>query len=255
MKDFKEKKDISRSDLADQDMEYNENTQFHALKVMDMEEEDRPRERALKYGCGVLSLADLWAIILRTGMPGHPITQLCRDLMRHCDNRLFTLERMERQKLLEINGFGNAKMLQVEAVLELIRRYNMEKLPSEMQIKSSKDLYDLMRYKIGNLPHEEIWVVFMNRKNVVISDMKITSGSAVCSVFDLKKIIKEALLFKAESIAMCHNHPSGNLTPSPQDDQITRKLHEACKFMELNFLDHLIITAAGFYSYSDNSKI
>ena len=95
----------------------------------------------------------------------------------------------------------------------------------------------------------------MNRKNVVIADRKITSGSAVCSVFDLKKIIKEALLYKAESMALCHNHPSGNLNPSPQDDQITRKLNEACKLMDLNFLDHVVITADGFYSYRDNSRL
>ncbi len=255
MKDFKEDKERLDTDSAEEVRNYEDVVHLQPMKVMDMEEEDRPRERALKHGCGVLSVADLWAIILRTGMPGHPITQLCRDLMRHCDNRLFTLERMERQKLLEVNGFGNAKVLQVEAVMELIRRYNREKLPEEIQIRSSKDIYDLMRYKIGNLPHEEIWVIYMNRKNVVITDMKITSGSAVCSVFDLKKIIKEALLYKAESIAMCHNHPSGNLTPSPQDDQITRKLQEACKFMELNFLDHVIVTADGYYSYRDNARI
>lgn len=228
---------------------------FDVLTVKEMDAEDQPREKALKFGISTLATSDLWALILRTGLPGVPITKLCRELMRLCDGKLFNLERLERQKLLSINGFGNAKMLQVEAVMELIRRYNAEKVADLTQIKQSTDIFDLMRHKIGNLDHEEIWAIFMNRKNEVIYDSRITSGSAVASVFDIKKILKEALLCRAESVAMCHNHPSGNLNPSVQDDQITRKLQEACKTMDLAFLDHLIITHSGFYSYRDNNRM
>ncbi len=225
------------------------------LTVKDMDPDDQPRERALKYGCNTLSTADLWAIILRTGLPGKPVTELCRDLMRSCGGSLFNLERMERARFMKVKGIGITKALQIEAVMELIRRYCRETVGNRIQITKSADIYDVMRHVTGNLPHEEIWALFLNRRNEVISKGLITQGSSVASVFDLKKILKEALLCDAEGVAMCHNHPSGNLRPSAQDDDITRKMQQGCKAMDLRFLDHVIITASGFYSYNDEARL
>lgn len=225
------------------------------MTVKEMDPDDQPREKAMKHGCKVLPTADLWALILRTGLPGKPITEMCRDLMRACDGRLFNLERMERRQLMTVKGIGTTKALQIEAVMEMIRRYCNEAVGERVKIRSSKDIYDTMRHEIGNLPHEEIWALFLNRANEVIGRERITQGSAVASVFDMRKILKEALLRNAEGLVLCHNHPSGNLTPSPQDDSITRKMKSGCEAMDLRFLDHLIVTADGFYSYCDQSRL
>lgn len=225
------------------------------MTVKEMDPDDQPREKAMKYGCKVLPTADLWALILRTGLPGKPITEMCRDLMRACDGRLFNLERMERRQLMAVKGIGATKALQIEAVMEMIRRYCNETVGERVKIRSSKDIYEVMRHEIGNLPHEEIWALFLNRANEVIGRERITQGSSVASVFDMRKILKEALLRNAEGLVLCHNHPSGNLTPSPQDDSITRKMKSGCEAMDLRFLDHLIVTADGFYSYCDQSRL
>lgn len=234
---------------------FDEEEPHRPMTVKEMDPDDQPREKAMKHGCKVLPTADLWALILRTGLPGKPITEMCRDLMRACDGRLFNLERMERRQLMAVKGIGATKALQIEAVMEMIRRYCNEAVGERVKIRSSKDIYEVMRHEIGNLPHEEIWALFLNRANEVIGRERITQGSSVASVFDMRKILKEALLRNAEGLVLCHNHPSGNLTPSPQDDSITRKMKSGCEAMDLRFLDHLIVSADGFYSYCDQSRL
>ncbi len=223
--------------------------------VKDFDPDDQPRERALKHGINVLSTADLWALILRTGLPGKPITDLCRDIMRSCNGSLLNLERLSRREIMKTKGIGVTKALQIEAVMELIRRYSLEHVGKKIKVATPADIYNIIRPEIGNLSHEEIWVIFMNRKNEIIEKRKITSGSAVASVFDLKKIVKEALLCEAQSVAMAHNHPSGSLRPSAQDEQITKSLKGACDLMQINMLDHIIVTPEGYYSFHDEGFI
>lgn len=223
--------------------------------VKEMDPDDQPRERALKFGISSLSTPDLWALILRTGMKGKPITELCRDIMRSCNSSLFELERLPLEMIMNIPGIGTTKALQIESVMELIRRYSTEKSRKKTKIMTPDDIFGYMRHKIGNLPYEQIWILFLNRANEVTGEKMITSGSAVASVFDLKKIIKEALLRDADAIVMVHNHPSGNLSPSIQDDNITASLQKACKMMELRMLDHVIVTTDGYYSYQNSGKL
>lgn len=220
-----------------------------------MDKNDTPREKALKHGCGVLSVPDLWAIILRTGSVGNPITELTRQMMRLNDGKLTMLERRTRKELLAIKGLGTLKALQIEAVMELIRRYNSEEPDETPQIKSSRDIFEVMKPRIAHLPHEEVWIVILNRRHQVVKLFQVSKGGWASSLFDVKVIIKEAMLENACSVALCHNHPSGNLMPSPQDDDITRRCHEACKIVDIRFIDHLIITPHGFYSYADHSRL
>lgn len=226
-----------------------------SLTVKDLPADDQPREKAEKYGCGVLSIPDLWALILRTGTPGNPITQLCRDIMTQNNNSLHTLERRTRQELRQIKGIGTTKSIQVEAVMELIKRYCHEEMPQEECISSSQQIYNYMRHEIGNRDHEEVWVLLLNRRNQVKKRVCLTKGTAVASLFDVKLAIKHAILENAEGVILCHNHPSGNTLPSTQDDNITRDLKRACEFMHLRLLDHVIVTANGYYSYHDNGRV
>ncbi len=224
--------------------------------IKEMAKDERPRERAINHGIGSLTTAELLALILRTGQPGLPITDLCRQLMDDNGNSLLRLERRSRSELMLTRGIGSAKALQVEAMMEVMRRYQREVTHKECgyQIRSSEDIQRRMHH-IANLDHEEVWIMLLNRRNEVIKEFRLTSGSSVASVFDTKMIIKRALLEDAQGIVMCHNHPSGNLMPSPQDDNITRKLSEACRSMDLRMLDHVIVSISGYYSYSDKGRI
>lgn len=223
--------------------------------VKDLPIDDQPREKAEKYGCGVLSIPDLWALILRTGLPGTPITELCRNIMENNNNSLHTLERRTRQELRHIKGIGTTKSIQIEAVMELIKRYCHEEIPMEESITSSEQIYRYMRYEIGNNDHEEVWILLVNRMNKVIKRVCLTKGTGTASLFDVKTAIKYALLENAEGIILTHNHPSGNLRPSIPDDNITKELKKACDYMKLRMLDHVIVTANGYYSYHDEGRL
>ncbi|MDE6793434.1 MAG: DNA repair protein RadC [Muribaculaceae bacterium] len=220
--------------------------------VKELDPDQQPREKAEKYGCGVLSVPELWALVLRTGLTGVPITELCRNLMKENDNSLHRLERRTRQELRGIKGIGPTKSVQVEAVMELIKRYCEEDIPLDTPITGSNHIFNRMKLKIGNLDHEEVWVLLLNRSNQVVKEICLTVGTSVASLFDVKKVIKYALLENAEGVILCHNHPSGGIEPSPQDRQITKELKNACDLMKLRMLDHLIVTSTRFFSFHDN---
>ena len=250
---------MRREDFGLEAHEPEDSVESQVLTIKEMSKDERPRERAINHGIGSLTTAELLAIILRTGQPGLPITDLCRQLMADNDNSLLRLERRTRQELMLTKGIGAAKALQVEAMMEIMRRYHIELTDSSTRqlhaIKTSSSIYERMRYRIANLDHEEVWIILLNRRNIVLKEFRLTTGSSVASVFDIKMIIKRALLEGAEALAMCHNHPSGNLRPSPQDDSITRKLYGACQTMDLRMIDHIIISVNGFYSYCDEGRL
>ncbi len=214
--------------------------------------DEAPRERAEKHGVEVLSNAELWALILRTGLTGLPITQLTARMMNEHDNSLMKLERRTRQERLALQGIGMVKAIQIEAVYEIAKRYFREGPDVRTRILSSKDIFNYMREQIGNLPHEEIWAIYLRNNNSVISRKHLTTGSSTASIFDIKALLRHALLEKADCLILCHNHPSGTLTPSQPDRNITKQTSDACKALSIRFIDHVIIGAHGYYSFHDN---
>lgn len=235
--------------------EYSGEERQHPMKVSELAPDDRPRERGLKFGIGSLTNAELLALILRTGSQGHPITELCKEIMAQNGNLFLNLERRSRQEIMLCDGIGEMKAQQVEAIMEIVRRYNQENLSDRVKVTSADTVYDIMKPKIGNLAHEEIWAILLNRANRVIWKERVSEGGAAATVFDAKKVFRIALINRAEGIILCHNHPSGNLRPSPQDDNLTRNFREACRTMDINLLDHLIITTGGYYSYKNESSL
>ncbi len=223
--------------------------------VKNLDADDQPRIKATISGCAVLSTADLWALILRTGTPGNPITALARDLMRCNGGKLHTLERRTRKELMAIKGIGITKALQIEAVMELMRRYNAETSGDNPVISSSRDIFRIMAPKIGNIPHEEMWAIMLNRRNEVVKLFQISVGSSVATIFDIKKLLKAALLENTCSIILCHNHPSEGNKPSTQDDNVTLRCKAGCEAMDIKLLDHLIICSDTYFSYADNQRL
>lgn len=238
--------------MIDYDSFNHEETPF---TVKDLPVDEQPRERLLKFGVSSLTNAELFAIILRTGTRNYPITELCRDLMRHNENLFLNLERKSREEIMEIKGIGQLKAMQIEAVMEIVRRYHREQMGERIQVKSAKTIFDVMKYEIGNLPYEEMWVIFLNRKNEIVGKLRISQGGSTSTVFDVKKVMRCAIFAHADAIILCHNHPSGNLRPSADDDNVTRSCREACKTLDLRFLDHVIVTSQGFYSYNESSNL
>lgn len=225
------------------------------LTVKEFDEEDRPREKAARYGIQSLSNAELLAIILRAGVPGHPITEIARELMKLNDNKFLNLQRMSDEQLKAIPGIGTVKVLELRVIMEIMARYHNETIGERPQIKNSKDIYDYFRHINANLPHEEMWALFMDNGNKVLAKLRVSIGSANATMFDVKKIMREALLRNAQSVALCHNHPSGTLMCSGPDQGITDSFAKACRAMDLRFLDHVIVSTEGYYSFRDNGKM
>lgn len=215
-----------------------------------------PMEKALKYGFSALEPSELLAIILRTGTQRVPVTKLTSDLMAQNEGKLKVLERRSRQELMQIPGIGPVKAFQIEAVLEIMRRYNIETLGDRFKIKSADDIFRYMQSQASNQPVENIWIILLNRQNAILERKLVSTGGTSATVFDLKTVLRHILLHPGvEALIMVHNHPSGNLRPSPQDDEITRMLKEGCNYLGLKLLDHVIVTQDSYYSYADSGRL
>ncbi len=227
-----------------------------AKMIRDVNPEERPREKAARHGFSVLTNAELLALILRTGTISKPITQICSDLFESCNGSFLNLMRKQEAELRQTDGIGPVKAQQILAIMELVKRFSNESMSARPNvIRHSGDLYDLLRYEIGNKTQEEIWLLTLSQSNSIIGRHALTKGSSVASVFDVKLALKKAILDEARSIVLAHNHPSGNLRPSPQDDAITRSMKNAAATMDLRMIDHIIVTNAGFYSYADQGRL
>lgn len=226
------------------------------ITIKEFDPDDRPQERAEKHGMSVLSLPELWALILRSGQPGVPITTLTRELMRSNGDKLRNLERRTRDELMQIQGIGRVKALQIEAVLEVMRRYERERLDDNIRIKTAQDIYDYIRPEAAPLNTEQIWIMVLSRSNMLLQCKPVSSGGTSSTVFDVRTILRELIAMpRAERVVMIHNHPSGNLTPSPQDDRITRSMKEGCTYVGLSFVDHLIVSQDEYYSYYEQGRL
>ena len=212
--------------------------------------DDRPREKALKYGFGALSQAELLAILIGSGTPGESVVELAQRMLQWCDNRLVPLGQKTIGDLKRnFKGIGDAKAITILSAIELAKRYSSEDFVAP-QITDSTKAYNLMKFQIGYLTHEEFWVVALNTAKRVIARVRIGQGGTSSTSADPKMIMKVAVDNLANSIIVFHNHPSGNLRPSLQDDNLTHKLVEAGKLLDIPVDDHIIVCANGYYSYA-----
>ena len=214
-------------------------------------EEDRPREKLLDKGRQVLSEAELIAILIGSGNRNETAVELSRRILADVGNNLNELGKLNVKELCKFKGIGDAKAISIVAALELGRRRKEAEIVKHDKITTSADVFDIMRANMVDLPHEEFWLLILNRANKVIKKELISRGGIAGTVVDNKIIFKTAVEHYASSIIICHNHPSGNLKPSEADIKITKSIKEAGKIMEIPLLDHVIITDTGFYSFAD----
>lgn len=228
------------------------------VRVTDLADSDRPREKALEKGIGVLTDTELLAIILGSGMPGKSVLSLSREILNDNNNSLARVSRMTTRELTsKYQGIGPAKAISLMAAIELGARC-MQALSAADQIPamtSSEAVYNYMRHKLERLVHEEFWALLLNRSNRIISAEKISQGGVSATVVDVRILLKKALDCMASGIILCHNHPSGALRPSAQDDSLTRKIAEAARLFDITVMDHVIVGQSGYYSYRDEGKL
>lgn len=215
-------------------------------------EDDRPREKFLLKGKSSLSDSELLAILIGSGSRNESAVQLCQRILASTNNNLNQLGKISVNQLTNFKGIGEAKAITIAAALELGRRRRAEETQELKKITSSKMIFEIMQPIIGELPHEEFWVLYLNNSNKVIHKAQLSKGGITGTVVDVRLIFKTAFEFNATSIILTHNHPSGKLVASDADIQITKKIKEASKYLEIVVLDHLIITENGYYSFNDS---
>ncbi|GAB3717411.1 RadC family protein [Flavobacterium koreense] len=215
-------------------------------------EDDRPREKFLLKGKSSLSDSELLAILIGSGSRNESAVQLCQRILFSVDNNLNQLGKLSIQKLTEFKGIGEAKAITIAAALELGRRRRTEDAEELKKITSSKAVFEIMQPIIGELPHEEFWVLYLNNSNKVIHKSQLSKGGITGTVVDSRIIFKTALEYNATSLILTHNHPSGKLLASDADKEVTKKLKLAGQQMDIFVLDHIIITENGYYSFNDN---
>lgn len=218
--------------------------------------EDRPREKLYQRGEEALTTAELLAILIGSGTPKKSAVELMREIMRDCDDKLILLSRLSVEELMRYNGIGEAKAITIKAAMELGRRRATEERVSALQtIDNSKQIYEYMRPQLGDLDHEECWVLLLNNSHRLIKRVRISQGGRTSTQVDVRILLKQALLGEATSVVLVHNHPSGSCKPSRDDDQLTEAVKRATQAVNIRLIDHVIVADGDYFSYAENGKI
>lgn len=218
-------------------------------------EDDRPREKLLLKGKEALSDAELIAILIGSGNKEESAVALAKRMLAFTDNNLNTFSKLSVLDLTQFKGIGEAKAISILTALELARRCRLEEALKETKINSSKAVFQIMQPIIGELPHEEFWVIYLNNANKIIHKMQLSKGGVTGTFVDTRLIFNKAVEILATGIILCHNHPSGKLSPSNSDKNLTIKIKQAGETLDIKVLDHLIITEKDYFSFADSNLI
>ena len=224
------------------------------LNINQWAEEDRPRERFVAKGAKALKTAELLAILIGSGTTKETAVELMQRILNDCGNSLRTLGQRSLQELTAYSGIGEAKAVTILASCELGRR-RQEEVVARQAVTTPAEIYAIMRPKMQDLDIEQAWIVLLNQSFRLINTVCISSGGISETAVDVRQIIKHAVLSNATVLALVHNHPSNNPSPSAEDDRITQRVKKACDIMRIHFLDHVIVTDGQYYSYQDKGKI
>ena len=225
--------------------------EYKKLVIKEWAVEDRPREKLSKNGSRSLSDAELIAILIGSGNLDETAVELSRRILASVDNNLNELGRKSIEYLQTYKGIGEAKAITIVAALELGKRRKESEIKNKSKITGSKDVADYFQSMLGDLNHEEFWILLLDRGNKIMDSFRVSEGGISGTVIDVRKILKVAIEKQASSIILCHNHPSGTLQASDADLKITRKITDASKLMDISVLDHVIIGNDKYYSFAD----
>ena len=225
------------------------------LSIKNWADDDRPREKLLRKGRSILSDAELIAILLGSGSRDESAVDLSKRILATVDHNLNELGRLSIKQLMGFRGVGEAKAVTIAAALEIGRRRRGETHHKITAIGCSKDAFELLQPIIGDLHHEEFWILYLNNSNKVLHKEQLSKGGMTGTLVDVRLVMKHALEQGAIGCILAHNHPSGTLEPSGSDRQITKKLQEAGKILDIKVLDHLIIAQNAYMSFADSGLL
>lgn len=225
------------------------------LNIKSWSEDDRPREKLSLKGAASLSNAELIAILISSGSNTESAVDLSKNILSHCDHKLSVLYQMTENDLKTFKGIGQAKAITIIAALEIAKRKSLEVQVEKPFISSSKDAFEYMRYNLQDLDHEQFWIILLNRANKIIHTTQISKGGISYTVVDPKLIFSAALEWKASSIILFHNHPSGNLKPSISDKKLTQRIKKSAELLEITVLDHIIVGQNTYFSFEDEHEL
>lgn len=226
------------------------------LRINQWAEEDRPREKLTRLGAAALTNAELLAILIGSGSPDESAVELMKRVLKDCNNNLNTLGKKSVDDFVKnYKGIGPAKAITILAACELGKRRQREEAEVRQDLSTSAKIYDYMRPIMQDLDVEEAWILLMNQHFKLKKAVRLSHGGLTDTSVDVRVAMQHAILENATVMAFCHNHPSGNPNPSRNDDQLTRKIKNACDTMRIYLVDHVIVTDGQYYSYRDNGKL
>jgi DNA repair protein RadC len=224
-----------------------------SFSIKNWSQDDQPREKLRDKGKSTLSDAELVAILIGSGNREESAVGLCKRILASVENNLNTLGKASIKELMAFKGIGEAKAITIAAAMELGRRRRNEDALKLEKIASSKDVFNIMQPLIGELSHEEFWVLYLNNSNKVIQKYQLSKGGITGTLVDVRLVLKNALQLGATSLILSHNHPSGTLNPSEADKTITKKLKIASQTLDIKVLDHIIVTEKAYFSFADEN--
>lgn len=225
------------------------------LNINQWAEEDRPREKMERLGAQALSDAELLAILIGSGSSKEDAVSLMKRILNHCNNNLNTLGKMTIHDLCQFNGVGPAKAISIMAACELGKRRQLEMAEERPDLGTATRIYNHMHPLMQDLDIEEFWVLLMNQNYRLIKKIRIAHGGISEVSVDIRIVMREAVLANTTILAVCHNHPSGNIRPSRMDDALTESIRKACQVMRIHFLDHVIVADGLYFSYREEGRI
>ena len=225
------------------------------LSIKNWAEDDRPREKLLQKGRLSLSDSELLAILIGSGSKNESAVELSKRILSSTQNNLNELGKLSVSQLCKFKGIGPAKAVTIVAALELGRRRRLQEALEQKRITSSHSVFEIMNPIIGELGHEEFWIIYLNNSNKVIEQFQISKGGITGTLVDVRITLKKALELGAVSIILAHNHPSGSLKASEADKQLTRKLKTAAESLDIKVLDHIIVTEKSYLSFADEGML
>ena len=225
------------------------------LTITQLSVDDRPREKMMMHGARALSNAELLAILIGSGNVEETAIELSQRILNDADNNFNRLGKYDLKELMSYKGIGEAKAITIMAAMELGRRRREDETPERPVLNTSQKVYDYMRQRLVDLPHEEFWAILLNRAGRVIDTVMVSKGGTAATTVDVKIILKAAIQSLASAIVLCHNHPSGACKPSREDEQSTHRVKEAAQLMSISVVDHIIVCENNYYSFADNGKL
>ena len=231
------------------------NFELKNIAINNWAEADRPREKLERLGANALSDAELLAILIGSGTANESAVDLMKRILKDCNNNLNTLGKLSLHRLEEYKGIGPAKAITILAACELGKRRQRAKVEDAPLLNSAEAIYNYMHTTIQDLDIEEGWILMMKQNFRLIEAKRISIGGLTMAPIDIRLMMKEALMKNTTILAFCHNHPSGNTSPSHEDDLLTTRLRKACELLNIHFADHVVLTDGNYYSYREEGRL